>query len=113
MDGGRRGERIRAAVTSVDNRADLEGVRVLIQGVGHVGAALAHDLAFSGASVIVTDIDDTRAAELADKVGGTSVAAERALEVSCDVFAPCAVARVISRATLGQALLQDHRRRRE
>ena len=93
---------IRAAVTTVDNRADLEGVRILIQGVGHVGAALAHDLAFNGASVIVTDIDDTRAAELADKVGGTSVAAERALEVSCDVFAPCAVARVVSRATLGR-----------
>ena len=93
---------IRAAVAHVDNRTDLEGVRVLIQGVGHVGAALAHDLAFNGAHVIVTDIDDVRAAELASDVEGTSVPAERALEVDCDVFAPCAVARVVSRATLGR-----------
>lgn len=93
---------IRAAVTHVDDRSDLEGVRILIQGVGHVGAALAHDLAFNGASVIVTDIDDGRAADLAAEVDGTSVPAERALEVPCDVFAPCAVARVVSRTTIGR-----------
>jgi leucine dehydrogenase len=93
---------IRAAVLYVDNRTDLEGVRILIQGVGHVGASLAHDLAFHGATVIVTDIDGDRAAELADEVGGTSVGVERALETQCDVFAPCAVARVVSRATIGR-----------
>jgi len=93
---------IRAALTHVDGRTNVAGVRVLIQGVGHVGAALAHDLAFNGAEVIVTDIDANRAAELADEVGGTSVPADRALETPCDVFAPCAVARVVSRATVGR-----------
>jgi leucine dehydrogenase len=93
---------IRAAVASVDDRCDLEGARILIQGVGHVGAALAHDLASDGAAVIVTDIDGARAAELADEVGGTTVPAERALETPCDVFAPCAVARVISQTTVGR-----------
>jgi leucine dehydrogenase len=93
---------IRAALASVDDRSDLEGARILIQGVGHVGAALAHDLASDGAAVIVTDIDGARAAELADEVGGTTVPAERALETPCDVFAPCAVARVISQTTVGR-----------
>jgi leucine dehydrogenase len=87
---------IRAAVTHVDGRHDLDGVRVMIQGVGHVGAALAHDLAADGAVVMVSDIDADRAAELADDVGGIAVSAERALETPCDVFAPCAVARVVS-----------------
>lgn len=93
---------IRAAVAHIDGRDDLEGIRVLIQGVGHVGAALAHDLAADGAVVMVSDIDADRAAELAGAVGGIGVPAERALDTACDVFAPCAVARVVSQTTLSR-----------
>jgi leucine dehydrogenase len=91
---------VRAAIRHVDKRTDIEGVRVLIQGVGHVGAALARDLASDGACVIVTDIDDARAAELAGEFGGSYVPTDVALETSCDVFAPCAIARVVSEDTL-------------
>lgn len=91
---------VRAAVRHVDERDDIEGVRVLIQGVGHVGSALARDLASDGAAVIVTDVDEARAAELAREVGGSCVPTGVALETSCDVFAPCAVARVVSEDTL-------------
>ena len=53
---------VRAAVAHVGGRDDLHGVRVLIQGAGHVGAALAAALAGDGASVLIADVDvDARA----------------------------------------------------
>ena len=43
----------------------LTGVRVVVQGAGHVGAALARRLANAGALVAVADIDTDRAADVA------------------------------------------------
>ncbi len=89
----------RAAVEHVDNRKGIEGTRILIQGAGHVGAALAHDLAGDGAEILVSDIDTGRAAAVAAAVGGTTVPADHALETPCDLFAPCSVAKVVTPET--------------
>jgi leucine dehydrogenase len=91
---------IRAAVAHVDRRNDIDGVTVLIQGAGHVGRALAHDLASDGARILVADVDALAAAALAAEVGGRVVAADQALQSECDVLAPCAIARVASPATI-------------
>ncbi len=91
---------VRAAVAHVDGREDLDGVRVLIQGAGHVGAALAADLAADGARIAVADVDGERAAAVAAAVGGSTVAPADVIGVQCDVFAPCAVARVVDAKTL-------------
>lgn len=93
---------IRAAVAHVDDRESLDGVRVLIQGAGHVGAALAHDLAADGAQIVIADVNAERAANVAHEVGGSTVAPSEVLGTRCDVFAPCAVARVVSPATIDQ-----------
>ena len=74
----------------------MDGVRVLVQGAGHVGAALAALAAADGAQVMVSDIDPPRAAAVAESVGGTTVAPDEVIAADCDVFAPCAVARVIT-----------------
>jgi leucine dehydrogenase len=91
---------IRAAVEHVDGRTGIDGIRVLIQGAGHVGGTLARDLAAGGAQIILADIDGQRAAVLAQEVDGTTVPADAVLETPCDVFAPCAVARVASPETI-------------
>jgi leucine dehydrogenase len=93
---------ILAAVAHVDGREDLDGVRVLVQGAGHVGAALARHVAADGATVLVADVDHARARGLADELGGEAVPADAALGTPCDVYAPCAVARVVSDATIGR-----------
>lgn len=90
---------IRAAVAHVDQRQGIEGARVLIQGAGHVGAALARDLATDGAEIIVADIDGRRAATVAAEVGGSTVPADAVIETPCDVFSPCSVARVVTPET--------------
>ena len=91
---------IRAAVEHHDRRSGIEGIRVLIQGAGHVGSTLARDLAGDGAEIVLADIDPARAEAVAAEVGGTTVDPRDVLTTPCDVFAPCAVARVASPATI-------------
>ena len=93
---------IRAAVEHVDGRTGIDGVRVLIQGAGHVGGTLARNLAADGAHIILADVDSDRADTLAAELGGTTVAADAVLSTPCDVFAPCAVARVAAPDTVGR-----------
>jgi leucine dehydrogenase len=74
---------------------DLSGVRVTVQGTGHVGSALAVLLVDREAVVSVADVDRRRAAQVAHEIGGFVVAPETAHALPCDVFAPCASARVL------------------
>jgi leucine dehydrogenase len=81
---------------------DLSGVRVTVQGAGHVGSTLADLLGSHGARVSVSDIDGGRAAAVARRVGGTVVAPEVAHTIPSDVFAPCAAARVLHAASIDE-----------
>jgi leucine dehydrogenase len=78
--------------------SEMDGVRVVVQGAGHVGAHLARLAARDGAVVTVSDIDAARAQAVAEEVGGTVTDPLTAPTAECDVFAPCAVARVVSGA---------------
>jgi len=92
---------IAAAVRHALGR-DLSGIRVTVQGAGHVGSALADLLADRGAAVCVADTDPERAMAVACRVGGTVVAPEMAHSLPCDVFAPCAAARVLHAASIDE-----------
>jgi leucine dehydrogenase len=93
---------VRAVIEHVDQREGIAGTRVLIQGTGHVGAALARDLAADGAEIVLADIDADRARALAEELGASTVAADAVLETPCDVFAPCSVAKVITPQTVAK-----------
>jgi leucine dehydrogenase len=90
---------MRAGVRHALDR-DMDGVRVSVQGAGHVGSHLARLAAADGAVVTVADLDAERAARLAAEVGGSVTDPDEAPFADCDVFAPCAVARVL---TVGNA----------
>ena len=90
----------RAAIENVDRREGIEGTRVLIQGAGHVGAALARDLARDGAEIVLADINAERAARVAAEVRRHHRAAAEALSTECDVFSPCSVAKVVTPSTV-------------
>jgi leucine dehydrogenase len=91
---------IRASLLNAYGSDDLTGRRVLVQGVGSVGGHLARNLDEAGAELILTDVADERAAELAAELGARAVAPERALETECDVYAPCAVGGTLDRETI-------------
>lgn len=84
-------EGVRAAVRHRFGSDDLHGRKVLIEGVGAVGASLAGLIADAGGEMIVTDIDRAAAEDVAARVGGCVVDGEDAYAMVCDVLAPCAV----------------------
>jgi leucine dehydrogenase len=78
---------IRATVERLFGSPDLAGRSVLVQGAGAVGGVLARELAEAGARVLVSDVDEERAAA----TGCETVPAERVIETEVDVYSPCAV----------------------
>jgi glutamate dehydrogenase/leucine dehydrogenase len=78
---------IRATVEQVFGSPELAGRSVLVQGAGSVGAVLARELADAGARVLVSDVDQERAAA----TGFEAVPPGRVLETEVDVYSPCAV----------------------
>jgi len=91
---------MRAAAARAFGSDDLAGRRVLIQGVGDVGAPLARDLAAAGAELLLADRDAGRASALAAELGAREVAADEVYATPCDVFAPCAVGAVVNPDTV-------------
>jgi leucine dehydrogenase len=91
---------IRASLGHALDSPEVEGRTVLVQGVGSVGARLAELLAEAGARVLVTDVADERAAEVAERIGAGVVAPADTLRAECDVYAPCATGATLSAETI-------------
>ena len=87
---------IRASVRHAFSDADLSERCVLVQGVGAVGARLAELLCDAGARLVLADLDDDRAARVAQQLGASATVAHHVLDAECDVFSPCATGGVLS-----------------
>jgi leucine dehydrogenase len=79
---------------------ELDGVRVAIQGVGHVGGYLADKLAAAGAKLILTDVNAEALHAVAERTGGEIVAPGAIFDVEAEVFAPCALGGAVNATTL-------------
>jgi leucine dehydrogenase len=87
---------IEAAVKARLGRSDLAGVRVAVQGLGHVGSYLCEELFNLGARLVVADINAERVSEMRDRFGAESVSVNDILMQPVDVVAPCALGGAIS-----------------
>ncbi|MHC4969953.1 MAG: Glu/Leu/Phe/Val family dehydrogenase [Planctomycetota bacterium] len=86
---------MKAALSHLDLPVDFGGLRVAIQGVGHVGSNLTRLLTEAGATVTVADIARERAQRMVDEFGAQAVAPEEILTVKCDILSPCALGGII------------------
>lgn len=75
--------------------SSMAGRRVVIQGLGAVGSALARALLDEGAQVLGFD-SDAAARERALALGVELLAEARVFDEPCDVFMPCALGRVLT-----------------
>src|SRR5205085_3744347 len=75
---------------------DLNGVRVAIPGVGHVGGHLAEKLHAAGARLILTDVNAEALRRVAVATDAEIVAPGAIFDVDADVFAPCALGGAVS-----------------
>src|SRR3546814_13205010 len=87
--------------------ASLKGLRIAVQGVGHVGYYLCRHLAAEGAELIVADI----AADCLDRArrefDANVVAPDAIAAAAVDIYAPCALgAAKIGRASCRERVCQ-------
>jgi leucine dehydrogenase len=91
---------LKAAVQHRLQKDKLSGVKVSVQGLGHVGYHLCKHLHEAGAQLYVTDIDASKVENAVQNFGATAVPLDSIYDVEADVFAPCALGAVINDKTL-------------
>ncbi|MFQ5467243.1 MAG: Glu/Leu/Phe/Val dehydrogenase dimerization domain-containing protein [Kiloniellaceae bacterium] len=91
---------LRAAVAHRLGRKDLRGLRVAVQGLGHVGMGLCRHLAEAGAVLTVSDLDPARLAQARADFDAQAVAPAAIIDAEADVFAPCALGAVLNDETI-------------
>ncbi|MFT3998121.1 MAG: Glu/Leu/Phe/Val dehydrogenase dimerization domain-containing protein [Asticcacaulis sp.] len=87
---------IEAAVKARLGRDSLEGVRVAVQGLGHVGGYLCEELHARGAKLIVADLNVTRVVEMVERFGAEVGSVSDILLSDADVIAPCALGSILT-----------------
>lgn len=90
---------IQSAVKAALGRSDLDGLKVAVQGLGHVGMYLCEELARRGARLVVADIHAGRVAEALHRFGATAAHVDDILLQDVDVIAPCALGGAITEDT--------------
>ncbi|HEY8393292.1 MAG TPA: Glu/Leu/Phe/Val dehydrogenase dimerization domain-containing protein [Thermaerobacter sp.] len=93
---------IKACLAEVYGDESLQGRRVAIQGLGHVGYHLARLLREAGAELIVTDIDPERAERAAREFDARVVPPDTVYDAECDIFAPCALGAILNDETISR-----------
>jgi leucine dehydrogenase len=81
-------------------KEDLTGVRIAIQGLGHVGIDLVKRLSEAGATLVLTDINKTLLQKIAAQYGAEAVGINDIYSADVDVFAPCALGGILNDRTI-------------
>jgi leucine dehydrogenase len=94
---------MQAALAFTGQRTTLKGLRVLIQGLGHVGLALAKLLHQTGAHLSVYDVVPEKMQYCQQQFAATTLPHQEAVwSHPCDIFAPCALGGVLNSSTISQ-----------
>jgi leucine dehydrogenase len=93
-------ESIVACLETVNGTQSLAGLRVAVQGVGHVGSILCRNLSAKGARLTVCDVNAAAARRVADECGAEVVEPDAIYDVAAEVFAPCALGSVLNDETI-------------
>ena len=81
------------ALFGTDN---LKGRSIAIQGLGAVGAKLAHFLFWEDVNLIIADLDEEKLLRECAILGATPAKANEILEIDVDILSPCALGGIIN-----------------
>lgn len=90
---------MRAAATYTWGKDSLEGKKVLVQGVGHVGETLVKHLTEAGAEVLINDIHEDVLERIAKSYGSTIVR-DNIYDLDIDIYSPCALGATLNDETI-------------
>ena len=93
---------IKASVKEKLNKNSLKGLKISVQGLGHVGSHLVSYLYKDGAELYITDIDKNRVDFILNKYDCTYVKPENIILQDVDIYAPCALGATVNSETIPQ-----------
>lgn len=93
---------IKAAVKYQRGSDDLSGLKVAVQGLGHVGYYLCEHLHNAGAELIVCDLNEGQLERASAELNATVVGLDEIYSQDVDVYAPCALGATINDQTIPQ-----------
>lgn len=79
----------------------LDGKKVLVQGIGHVGEALVEHLSNEGARVFISDINPARLEEISKKYSA-DIYMDDPYSADVDIYSPCALGATINDETINR-----------
>ncbi|QHC85847.1 leucine dehydrogenase [Empedobacter brevis] len=91
---------LKAAANFQFGSDNLNGKKVLVQGIGNVGETLVKHLVENGAEVYVTDINEERVEEVAKKYSAHIFTGPDLYSADVDIYAPCALGATINDDTI-------------
>ena len=91
---------MRAAIEERFGTSSFSGLKIAVQGVGHVGYHLVGHLVKAGAKVTIADIELENVRKTVADFSVHAVAPEEIYDQDCDVFAPCALGAIINEETI-------------
>ena len=78
----------------------LDGKKIVVQGIGHVGETLVDYLTKEGALVQISDINESRLSDVSAKYGATIFTGNDLYSADVDIYSPCALGATINDDTV-------------
>ena len=91
---------IEAAVEARLGKDSVGGLKVAVQGVGHVGYHLCRLLHEAGAELFIADVNGESLRKVTAEMPATVVAPKEILYADVDVLAPCALGNILTSVTI-------------
>jgi leucine dehydrogenase len=93
---------IKASVKHLTGSDKLAGKKVMVQGVGSVGAHLVEHLAGEGAEIYVADIYEDRIKAITSRFKVNVVELDHVYETPMDIYSPCALGATVNDESLSK-----------
>jgi leucine dehydrogenase len=91
---------IQAVLQQMYGSDSVKGRKIVIQGVGAVGAWLTDFLFWQGADIVISDINANSVSEISKKYALKVVSPDEVYHQPCDVFSPCGFGGILNPDTI-------------
>ena len=93
---------IKACLKEHFGNDSLAGKSIAVQGIGQVGENLVGLLRNENAKVYISDIDEDRLRQVAQKYGAIAVANNNLFDLDIDIYSPCALGATVNTETINR-----------
>ena len=80
----------------------LNGKKIAVQGVGHVGEYLVKFLSKEKAKIFIADINDEKLKSVSKEYGAEVISGDKMYDLDLDIYAPCALGATINTENLNK-----------